>query len=64
VSTNHCAISKESTYAGGTACATKTKFCAFDTHHGGSRAIILAIQRQPGTNTIEATDGVKSPSKM
>ena len=29
-------------------------------HNGGDRAIILAIQRQPGTNTIAVTDGVKS----
>src|SRR6185437_9293566 len=29
----------------------------FYTHEGGGRAIILAIQRQPGTNTIAVTDG-------
>src|SRR6516165_12819097 len=28
-------------------------------HNNGDRAIILAIQRQPGTNTIAVTDGVK-----
>ena len=31
----------------------------FYTHRGSSRSIILAIQRQPGTNTIAVTDGVK-----
>jgi HAE1 family hydrophobic/amphiphilic exporter-1 len=30
------------------------------THKGSDRAIILAIQRQPGTNTIAVTDGVKN----
>ncbi len=30
------------------------------THNGSSRSIILAIQRQPGTNTISVTDGVKN----
>ena len=32
----------------------------FYNHGVGNRAIILAIQRQPGTNTISVTDGVKN----
>ena len=32
----------------------------FYTHQGGGRAIVLAIQRQPGTNTISVTDGIKN----
>ena len=32
----------------------------FYNRKGGSRAIVLAIQRQPGTNTIEVTDSIKS----
>ena len=31
----------------------------FYSHKGHSRSIVLAIQRQPGTNTITVTDGVK-----
>ena len=32
----------------------------FYTHQGNSRSIILAIQRQPGTNTITVTDALKN----
>jgi HAE1 family hydrophobic/amphiphilic exporter-1 len=32
----------------------------FYKHKNSARAIILAIQRQPGTNTISVTDGVKN----
>ncbi|MCU1262804.1 MAG: acriflavin resistance protein [Bryobacterales bacterium] len=31
----------------------------FYSHKGNERAIVLGIQRQPGTNTIEVTDSVK-----
>ena len=36
----------------------------FYTPAGSQRAIILGIQRQPGTNTIEVTDGVKQLFKL
>ena len=32
----------------------------FSTKDGTQRSIVLGIQRQPGTNTIEVTDGVKN----
>jgi HAE1 family hydrophobic/amphiphilic exporter-1 len=31
----------------------------FYTHRGDQRAIVLGVQRQPGTNTIEVADGVR-----
>ncbi|MGI8989112.1 MAG: efflux RND transporter permease subunit, partial [Bryobacteraceae bacterium] len=31
----------------------------FYTHEGNQRAIVLGIQRQPGTNTMEVTDNIK-----
>ncbi len=31
----------------------------FETHDDSERAIVLGIQRQPGTNTIEVTDNIK-----
>jgi HAE1 family hydrophobic/amphiphilic exporter-1 len=36
----------------------KTASWLYD-HNGGQRAIVLAVQRQPGTNTIAVTDGIK-----
>ncbi len=36
----------------------KTASWLYD-HNGGQRAIVLAVQRQPGTNTISVTDGIK-----
>ena len=36
----------------------------FSTPEGTQRAIVLGIQRQPGTNTIEVTDGVKNVLKL
>ena len=32
----------------------------FSTQEGTQRSVVLGIQRQPGTNTIEVTDGVKN----
>ena len=36
----------------------------FYTHDGSQRAVVLAIQRQPGTNTIDVTDGVKAAAAV
>ncbi len=38
----------------------KTASWFYKDHGFSSRSIILAIQRQPGTNTIDVTDGVKN----
>ncbi len=38
----------------------KTASWFYNPHKNGDRSIILAIQRQPGTNTISVTDGVKN----
>jgi HAE1 family hydrophobic/amphiphilic exporter-1 len=32
----------------------------YNDQSGGTRAIVLAIQRQPGTNTVEVTDSIKT----
>ena len=32
----------------------------YNDQSGGTRAIVLAIQRQPGTNTVEVTDSIKA----
>ncbi len=37
----------------------KTASWYYDTKSGIRRAIVLAIQRQPGTNTVEVVDGIK-----
>ncbi len=37
----------------------KTASWYYDTKGGIRRAIVLAIQRQPGTNTVEVVDGIK-----
>ncbi|HEY4365342.1 MAG TPA: efflux RND transporter permease subunit [Bryobacteraceae bacterium] len=38
----------------------KTASWFYDKSAGAERAIVLAIQRQPGTNTIEVTDNIKN----
>ncbi len=38
----------------------KTASWYFDQKGGLQRAIVLAIQRQPGTNTVEVVDGIKA----